>query len=58
MSHQAQAQSRRDQGTTALILGFLGFVWFGWGQANASPGLRVPLAVGGVLALAGTASAA
>jgi hypothetical protein len=32
---------------------------FGWGQANASPGLRVPLAVGGVLAVvAGTASAA
>jgi hypothetical protein len=56
VSHQAQ--SRRDQGTTALILGFSGFVWFGWGQANASPGLRVPLAVGGVLALAGTASAA
>jgi hypothetical protein len=35
----------------ALIEGFFGFVWFGWEQANASPGLRVPLAVGGGLAV-------
>jgi len=27
-------------------------VWFGWGQANASAGLTVVLAVGGVLAVA------
>ena len=33
---------------TALIEGFLGFVWFGWGQANASAGLSVGLAVAGV----------
>jgi len=36
---------------TALIEGFFGFVWFGWGQANASSGLRVGLAVAGVVAL-------
>jgi hypothetical protein len=32
----ARRQSRRDRGMTALIEGFFGFVWFGWGQANAS----------------------
>jgi hypothetical protein len=36
---------------TALLLGFFGFVWFGWGQANATAGLGVWLAVGGVAAL-------
>jgi hypothetical protein len=36
---------------TALIEGFFGFAWFGWGQANASPGLRVVLAVGGIAAV-------
>jgi hypothetical protein len=35
---------------TALIEGFFGFVWFGWGQANASAGLRDWLAVAGVAA--------
>jgi hypothetical protein len=35
---------------TALIEGFFGFVWFGWVQANAGPGLRVGLAVAGVVA--------
>ena len=35
---------------TALIEGFFGFVWFGWGQADASSGLRVVLALGGALA--------
>jgi hypothetical protein len=44
-------RSRRDLGMTALILGFFGFMWFGWGQANASAGLRAWLAVGGVAAL-------
>jgi len=48
---QRRLPSRRDRGITALILGFFGFVWFGWGQADASAGLRVALAVGGVLAL-------
>jgi Rhomboid family len=43
-------QSRRDRGVTALIEGFFGFVWFGWGQANAAGGLRVGLAVAGVAA--------
>jgi peptidoglycan/LPS O-acetylase OafA/YrhL len=43
-------RSRRDRGLTALIEGFFGFVWFGWGQANASAGLRVGLAVAGVAA--------
>jgi hypothetical protein len=43
-------QSRRDRGMTALIEGFFGFVWFGWGQANASAGLRAWLAVAGVTA--------
>ena len=43
-------QSRRDRGMTALIEGFFGFVWFGWGQANAAGGLRVGLAVAGVAA--------
>ena len=46
-------RSRRDRGMTALIEGFFGFVWFGWGQANASSGLRVGLAVAGVVALRG-----
>jgi hypothetical protein len=41
---------RRDLGLTALIEGFFAFVWFGWGQANAGPGLRVGLAVAGVVA--------
>jgi hypothetical protein len=54
-------RSRRDRGMTALIEGFFGFVWFGWGQANASAGLRVGLAVGGVaaglVALAGAVQA-
>jgi hypothetical protein len=35
---------------TALIEGFFGFVWFGWGQANASSGLRVVLTLGGIVA--------
>jgi len=48
---QRRLPSRRDRGMTALILGFFGFVWFGWGQADASAGLRVALAVSGVLAL-------
>ena len=43
-------RSRRDRGMTALIEGFFGFVWFGWGQANASAGLRPWLAAGGVAA--------
>jgi hypothetical protein len=33
-------RSRRDRGMTALIEGVFGFVWFGWGQANAS--VRAP----------------
>jgi hypothetical protein len=44
-------RSRRDRGMTALIEGFFGFVWFGWGQANAPAGLRVGLAVGAVAAV-------
>ena len=44
-------RSRRDRGMTALIEGFFGFVWFGWGQANASAGLRPWLAAGGVAAV-------
>jgi hypothetical protein len=43
-------RSRRDLGLTALIEGFFAFVWFGWGQANAGPGLGVGLAVAGVVA--------
>jgi hypothetical protein len=35
---------------TTLIEGFFGFVWFGWAQATASPGLRTWLAVAGVAA--------
>jgi hypothetical protein len=48
---QRRLPSRRDRGMTALILGFFGFIWFGWGQADASAGLRIALAVGGALAL-------
>jgi hypothetical protein len=44
-------RSRRDWGMTALIEAFFAFVWFGWGQADASAGLRVGLAVGGVTAV-------
>jgi hypothetical protein len=44
-------RSRRDRGMTALVEGFFAFVWFGWGQADASGGLRVALAVGGVAAV-------
>jgi len=43
-------RSRRDRGMTTLIEGFFGFVWFGWAQATASPGLRTWLAVAGVAA--------
>ncbi|HEV2929343.1 MAG TPA: hypothetical protein VGW74_11680 [Propionibacteriaceae bacterium] len=43
-------RSRRDRGMPALIEGFFGFVWFGWGQADASTGLQVWLAVAGVVA--------
>jgi hypothetical protein len=43
-------RSRRDRGMAALIEGFFGFVWFGWGQANASAGLSAGLAVAGVVA--------
>jgi Rhomboid family len=43
-------QPRRDRGMTALIEGLFGFVWFGWGQANAAAGLRLGLAVAGVTA--------
>ena len=52
MSHDltGRPRSRRDLGMTALIEGFFGFVWFGWGQADVSAGLRVGLAVGGVAA--------
>jgi hypothetical protein len=46
--------SRRDRGMTALIEGFFGFMWFGWGRANASSGLSVVLAV----AVAGVGAAA
>jgi hypothetical protein len=45
-----QPRSRRDRGLTALIEGFFGFVWFGWGQANASAGLGVWLSLAGVAA--------
>jgi hypothetical protein len=44
-------RSRRARGMTALIEAFFGFVWFGWGQADASAGLRIGLAVGGVAAV-------
>ena len=44
-----EPRSRRDRGVTALIEGFLGMAWFGWGQANASPGLSAVLTAGSVL---------
>jgi hypothetical protein len=47
----SRPRSRRDLGMTALIEGFFGFVWFGWGQADAPGSLRVALAVGGAVAL-------
>jgi hypothetical protein len=47
-----RSPSRRDRGMTALIEGFFGFMWFGWGRADASSGLSVVLAVGAVLAVA------
>jgi hypothetical protein len=50
-SEPRRLPSRRDRGMTALIEGFFGFVWFGWGQADATSGLRPVLAAGGVLAL-------
>jgi hypothetical protein len=45
-----RSRSRRDRGMTALIEGFFGFMWFGWGQADASTGFQVWLAVAGVVA--------
>jgi hypothetical protein len=51
-SDRRSPPSRRDRGMTALIEGFFGFMWFGWGRADASSGLRVVLAVGAVLAVA------
>jgi hypothetical protein len=44
-----EPRSRRDRGVTALIEGFFGMAWFGWGQANASPGLSAVLTAGSVL---------
>lgn len=44
-------RSVRDRGMTALIEAFFAFVWFGWGQADASLGLSVALAVGSALAI-------
>lgn len=46
-----RGQSRRDRGMTALIEGFFGFMWFGWGQADPPAGWRVVLAVGAALLL-------
>jgi hypothetical protein len=51
-SDRRSPPSRRDRGMTALIEGFFGFMWFGWGRADASSGLRVVLAVGAVVAVA------
>jgi hypothetical protein len=39
-----------DAGASVGAAGLLGFVWFGWGQANAAAGLRLGLAVAGVTA--------
>jgi hypothetical protein len=44
-------RSDRDRGMTALIEGFFAFVWFGWGQADASSWLSVALAAGSALAV-------
>jgi hypothetical protein len=50
-------QSRRDGGITALVEGFFGAAWFGWGQATApgwlSPWLTVGSIIGLVVAVAG-----
>jgi hypothetical protein len=49
---QGQRPSRRDHGITALIEGFFGFVWFGWGQADATSALlQALLAAGSALSL-------
>lgn len=44
-------QSRRDRGVTALVEGFFAAAWFGWGHAEASPGLGIWLDIGSGLAL-------
>ncbi|MFF5297558.1 hypothetical protein [Paractinoplanes globisporus] len=44
-------QSRRDGGITALVEGFFGAAWFGWGQAAPPAWLSPWLTVGSVAAL-------
>lgn len=42
--------SRRTLANAAIVDGFFGFMWFGWGQAGPPPGVAVVLAIGSVLA--------
>ena len=48
---QKVRQSRRDGGITALIEGFFGAAWFGWGQAAPPAWLGPWLTAGSVAAL-------
>jgi hypothetical protein len=42
----AVTPNNRSRGVVAAIEGVFGFMWFGWGQADAPTWLRVPLWVG------------
>jgi len=44
-------QSRRDGGVTALVEGFFGAAWFGWGQAAPPDWLGPWLTAGSIVAL-------
>jgi hypothetical protein len=47
----APVQSTRDRGFSALVGGFFASVWYGWGQAEASPTLSLWLSIGGGVAI-------
>jgi hypothetical protein len=45
----------RDLGVTALILGFFGSAWFGWGTGDAPAGWGPVMTVGSILSIASAA---
>jgi hypothetical protein len=53
-----EARTVRDLGVTALVLGFFGSAWFGWGSGDAPAGWEPLMTAGSVLALASAAAGA
>lgn len=48
---EAGRRTVRDLGVTALVLGFFGSAWFGWGSGDAPPGWQPVLIVGSVASI-------